>query len=521
MTPWRNDATRPLPFVSRPKSFRGVPRLSFVALPLLCLLGASSCAVGPNFSPPKPPEVSRYTRGKEPVKTVQAAGGVQVFRRGFELAADWWRLFRSPDLDMIVREAIAQNYDLKAAQARLRQSQDNLRAAIGGFFPQFDGSFDATREKFTSARFGGQFGASNIFTLYNASASVNFNLDVFGRTRRTVEARRAEVHYQSYEEEATYLTLVGNVVNAVFAQASFRAQIEATQEIIQFEKEQLRIVKEQERAGMVPKTDVYSVQTELAATEASLPPLERNLSQSLNLLATLVGRAPAAWPAPAVFLEELSLPLSIPVTLPSELVRRRPDILASEALLHVASANIGVATASLFPSFDITGTYGQESLSFNNLFDPISNFWTLTGGVTAPLFHGGTLWAQRKAAINAYDEALANHAQTVLAALAQVADALLALEYDARTLRAQTLALVSSKKALDLVETSYKTGITSYIDLLIADRQYQQARIGYIQALTQRYQDTAALFVALGGGWWNQRGQDKNISEIRASYAVE
>jgi NodT family efflux transporter outer membrane factor (OMF) lipoprotein len=481
---------------------RRLDTISKFLVPVLpALLFLWSCTVGPNFERPETPSLDRYTEGAESSATVAAEGQAQRFRFGEEIRADWWRLFRSETLNTVIEAAIAENQTLQAAQAKLRQSQEILKAGYGPFFPQLDGTFSATREKFSSARFGGGV-SSTIFTLYLATASISYNLDLFGRTRRTVEGLRARVDYQDFEVKATYLTLLGNVINAAIAQAGYRAEIEATEKIIEFERQQLKITESQAQAGMIAYSDVLSVRSQLAATEATLPPLRRLLSQSRHLLATLVGRLPAVWSPPVIDLSNLSLPLDLPVSLPSDFVRQRPDILAAEAQLHVASANIGVATAAMFPSLTLSADYGQATTTASDLLKSMSNYWDYGGSLTGPIFHGGSLWFQRKATLAAYEESLATYRQTVLTAFAQVADALRALEYDALTLKAQAGALTSAQDSLRLLEDSYKAGIASYLDLLNADRQYQQARIGYLQAQVQRYQDTSALFVALGGGWW-------------------
>jgi NodT family efflux transporter outer membrane factor (OMF) lipoprotein len=484
--------------VKNPVHFAG-KRLLFFLPPVLLIWG---CMVGPNFERPAAPSLDHYTEGAAPATTVPAEGQAQRFQYGAEIRAEWWRLFRSEKLNTIIEAAIAENQDLQAAQARLRRSQELLKAGYGPFFPQLDGTFSATREKFSSARFGGSF-PSVLFTLYSASASVSYTLDLFGRTRRTVEGLRAQVDYQDYEVKATYLTLLGNIINTAIVQAGYRAQIRATEKIIEFERRQLKITKLQADAGLVPYINVLNVQSQLAATEATLPPLRKLLTQSRHLLATLVGRMPAVWSSPVMDLSDLTLPSDLPVSLPSALARQRPDILAAEAQLHAASAGIGAATAAMFPSLTLTADYGQAATTASDLFKSISNYWDYGGGLTGPIFHGGSLWFQKEAAVAAYEESLAAYRQTVLGAFAQVADALRALEYDALTLEAQSHALKSAENSLGLVEDNYKAGIASYLDLLNADRLYQQAKIGYIQAQVQRYQDTSALFIALGGGWWN------------------
>jgi NodT family efflux transporter outer membrane factor (OMF) lipoprotein len=469
---------------------------------LILPLSLIGCAVGPNFVRPKPPPVERYTHKIGPTTTIPADGQAQHFEQSAKIAADWWRLFNSSKLDAVIKEAIANNPNLQAAQASLRQSQENLRAGYGIFFPQLDASFDATRQKFSPARFGGTF-ASSIFNLYTLTATVNYALDLFGGERRAVESLRAQVDFQRDTMIATYLTLTGNIVNAVIAHAAYSALINATEQMVSLQKEQVGITETQVQAGTVPYSNVLSLRSQLAATEATLPPLRQKISQTEHLLATLVGRTPAEWISPQIDLSDLTLPLNLPVTLPSELVRQRPDILAAEAQLHSASANIGVATAALFPSVTLTGTYGLNNTSIENLFKNTSSFWSLAANPTVPLFHGGTLWFKRKAAIESYKQSLANYHQTVLSAFAQVADTLRALEHDAETLNAQAKALDAAEGALHLIETNYQAGLVNYLQILVADGQYHQAKIGYLQAAAQRFQDTVALFVALGGGWWN------------------
>lgn len=466
---------------------------------LFCIIG---CSVGPDFVHPEPPRVDRYTHGAEPTTTIPADGQAQHFEQGAKIAADWWRLFNSSKIDAVIKEAITNNQTLQAAQASLRQSQENLRAGYGVFYPQLDVGFDATRQKFSPARFGGS-AASSIFNLYTLTATVSYALDVFGGERRAVESLRAQVDFQRYEVLGTYLALSGNIVNAIIAEAAYREQIKATEQIISLQREQTGITEIQAQAGTVPYSNALSLRSQLASTEATLPSLRQKLSQTEHLLATLVGRTPAEWGPPPVDLADLTLPGDLPITLPSELVRQRPDILAAEAQLHSASADIGVATAALFPSFTLNGTYGLNNTSLKDLFKNNSSFWSMGANLTAPLFHGGILWFKRKAAIEGYNQSLANYRQTVLGAFAQVADVLQALEHDAETLHSQSQALSTAEEALRLIEANYQAGIVNYLQVLIANDQYHQAKIGYLRAVAQRLQDTVALFVALGGGWQN------------------
>jgi NodT family efflux transporter outer membrane factor (OMF) lipoprotein len=470
---------------------------------LLSCLVMAGCAVGPDFKRPEPPTVTRYTQGEEPVKTVTAEGQAQRFEHGGEIAADWWHLYRSPKLDALIKEAVNQSPTLQSAQARLRQSQENLKAGYGAFFPQISGSFGATRERFTIAQFGVARAPGSIFNLYTGSVTASYLLDVFGGVRRNVEGLAAQAEYQNYTAWGTYLTLVGNLVNTAVAQAAYQAQIEATEKLIGFEKEQLRLTETQYQAGTVPYANVVSIQSQLAATEATLPPLRQNLNKANHLLAALAGHTPGEWAAPQFLLADFTLPEELPVTLPSQLVRQRPDILAAEAQLHSASAGIGVATAAMYPSFTLDASYGAENKSPGKLFTKTSEIWELGAGLSAPVFHGGALWYGRQAAIDSYNQSLASYRQTVLSALGQVADTLRALENDAEALLAQSRALAAADEALALVQANYRAGTVNYLQVIIADEQYLQARIGYLQAKTQRLQDTVALYIALGGGWWN------------------
>jgi NodT family efflux transporter outer membrane factor (OMF) lipoprotein len=468
---------------------------------LCCLIG---CAVGPDFVRPKAPAVDRYTSGPQPAATTSADGQVQRFEEGAKIASDWWRLFKSAKLDTAIKEAIANNQNLKAAQASLRQSQEDLRAGYGIFYPQIDARFDATRQKFSQSRFGGT-SASTIFNLYTLTSTVSYALDIFGGERRQVESLKAQVDFQHYIVLGTYLTLTGNFVNTIISRAAYVAEIKAAEQIISLEKEQVRLTEIQAQAGTVPYSNVLSIQSQLAATEATLPLLRQKMTQSEHLLAILAGRLPAESTLPQVDLADLTLPVDLPLSLPSDLVQQRPDILAAEAQLHGASADIGVATAALFPSFTLNEAYGWESTHIKDLFKKTSSIWNLGADIAAPLFHGGTLTARRRAAIEGYNQSLANYRQTVLSSFAQVADNLRALEHDAEALRAQSEALIAADEALHLIRTNYEAGIANYLQVLIADSQFHQAKIAYLGALAQRFQDTVALFVALGGGWWDAK----------------
>lgn len=467
---------------------------------ILFVAGASGCAVGPDFVRPALPEVIQYTQGPEPTQTVSAAGQAQHFAYGEAVAQEWWQEFQAPVLQELIQKALTQNPTLAAAEARLRQSQALLRAGYGVFFPQAGASFDALRQKFSPAQFDAA-GTGQTFSLYTPQLSAGYLLDLFGGQRRTVEGLAAKVDYQEYVARGAYLTLIGNIVNAAIAQAAYQAQLDTTREIIAAIKEKVKLTEVQAQAGLVSQASVTSLRTQLASTEASLSPLTQQLQKTKHLLAVLLGYPPGAWTPPCLRLEEIKLPRTLPVTLPGELVRRRPDILAAEAQLHYASAQIGVATAALFPSVTLSANLGKNLTDLGDLFGAAGQFWKLGVNLTQPLFRGGSLWQQRRAAQEAYQAALADYRQIVLTAFQQVADALRALENDAQALRAQTEALQNASQTLSLVQANHQAGLVNYLQVLIANAQYHQARLGAIQAQAQRLQDSAALFVALGGSW--------------------
>lgn len=484
-------------------SVRNSRRLTGAVSLALTLAG---CAVGPDFVPPASPAVAHYTNGADPVTTTTAEGASQHFSATADLPVDWWRLFNCPKLDAVVGQGIAGSPSIEAAEATLRQSRDTLQAGYGVFFPQIDSGFSAQRQQSTKQT-QGETGPGRIFNLFTLSATVSYTLDIFGGERRTVEALAAAVDAQKNIARAAYLTLSANIVNTVIAMAAYDSQLQATQEIVQLQRDQVRLGEIKAAAGTLAYANLLGLQAQLQSTESSLPALRQKLSQTEHLLATLTGRLAADTSPPKVGFAELSLPAELPISLPSALVRQRPDILTAEASLHAASAEIGVATAALFPSITLDGAFGFANASPGALLAASGKFWSVGAGLTQPLFHGGSLWFQRKAAIDAFDASAANYRLTVLIAFQQVADTLRAIDNDAEALAADERALHTAARALQLVQANFSAGLATYADVLIADTLYHQARIGDIQARALRYQDTVALYVALGGGWWNDTGK--------------
>ncbi len=460
----------------------------------------SGCAVGPNFTRPSSPDVSHYNRGADPQVTPGAQGTAQRFVPGGALGIQWWRSFDSPDLDALVQQGLKSNPDLAAAQASLRQSQDSLRSGYGIFFPDVTAGASGTRQRYSPERLGESV-PSSLFNLFTLSASVGYALDVFGGERRALEALRASVQGQEATAQATYLTLEANIVNTTVARAAYLEEIGATKELIQLQREQVQLGEVQVRAGTASYASVLTLESQLASTEATVPQLEQRLTEAENLLATLAGQAPALWEVPNIRLDNLSLPAELPVSVPSRLVQQRPDVVLAEAVAHAASANVGVATAALLPSFTLSGSYSANSTQSSSILGSSGRAWSLGASVAAPVFDGGTLWFRRRAAVDQYQQAVEQYRSVVLASFAQVANTLRALEHDAATLAAQDQALQTSKEALHLIQINYEAGIATYLDVLISNAQYHQSLINDLQAVAARYQDTVALYVALGGGW--------------------
>ena len=461
----------------------------------------SGCAVGPNFHKPAAPAVTHYTHDADPTEAAAAGGELQRYRPGGAISGDWWTLFHSAQLDAVIAESLDRNPGLEAAQSSLRQSQDILRSGYGIFYPAVSAGAAATREKLSTVQLG-ETTPSRVFNLFTLSASVSYALDVFGGQRRFVEELHAQSDVANATLLGTYLTLASNVANTVIARAAYQAEMDATVELLQLQQQQVQLAEVQSKAGTAPYSNVLSLRTELAAYEASIPQLAQRIAQCDDLLASLAGHTPAEWAAPGVRLEDLTLPADLPVSLPSNLVRQRPDILAAEATAHAASAQIGVSTAALLPSVTLTGDVSGSTNTTSNLFPASGKGWSVGAKLTAPVFEGGTLWFKRRAAIAGYEQASDLYRQTVLGAFAQVADSLHALQHDAQYLAAEEEALSAAREALQLLQADYQAGLATYLDLLNADAQLHQARIAEIGAVALRYQDTVALFAALGGGWW-------------------
>ena len=351
---------------------------------------------------------------------------------------------------------------------------------------------------------------SSIFTLHNASVDVGYSIDLFGGNRSYLESEQAKVEFDSFQLEAAYLTLTSNIVTTAIAEASLRAQLIATNEIISAEEKQLHVAEQQFELGVIAKAELLSQRTSVARTRTQRPPLQKALAQTRHQLAILLGQSPGEAELPEFGLKSLQMPEEIPLSLPSTLTRQRPDIRAAEARLHQASALIGVASANLYPKITLSGNYGSEATKVSDLFSSGSAVWSLGAGVLQPVFRGGELRARKRAAIANYEQAQALYKETVLLAFRHVADVLLALQTDMDNLKLQQQSKQLAAQSLQLVVLQFKEGAVSYLSLLNAQSQYQQSRLAYIQAQASLYADTAALFQALGGGWWNRQQPQSN-----------
>lgn len=484
-------------------------RLRAPALAALLAAASSGCTVGPDFSTPAAPSIGHYTSpADKPADEGISGTGLpaQTVSLGERVTSEWWTLFHSPAIDGLVREAIAGSPTLESAAARLTSAQEAVTAASGGLYPQVDFSASATRGRLNAASFGLSPREAPLPPNYNAfqlGPTVSYALDIFGGTRRQIEAKAASADVWRYQLDAAYQTLTGTVVTQALQVAAIRAQLQAVHDTLDLDRHTLDLVRLERRAGSVPDTDVVSAQSQLATDETLLPGPEQQLDAAGHALAVLLGRAPAEWSPPNLDLAAMKLPGKLPVSLPSELVHQRPDILAAEAQLHAASAEIGVATAQLYPSITLSGSVGTAALDPGHLFSPAGLMWSVAAGLTAPVFDGGTRKAERRAALAEFKASAADYRQTVLQAFRQVADTMQALAHDAQLLADQRQALDVASESVRLQRISYSGGGSGILLLLDAQRQYQQARLGYVRADAQRYQDTIQLLVAMGGGWWD------------------
>ena len=478
-----------------------------------CLGLLSGCAVGPDYHRPAAPRVDRYTEAPLQAATGSANapdGKSQHFAIGQDVAGEWWALFRSPALTTLIATALRQNPSLESAQQTLHQAQETTLAAEGSFLPQVTGLFNRQRQKFSPAESGlsapvrGQSFAVPPFTVYTAQVNVSYTFDIWGQTRRTVEADAAQSEYQRSQLEGAYNMLAANTAVAAINAASLRAQIDAEEKLVGAERDLLKVVRQQFELGGATGTDVATQEAQLANTEALVVPLRTQLAQARDQLAAYLGRVPSEAAVPVIALDDLTLPGEVPVSLPSRLVEQRPDIRASAAQLHAATAQVGVAISNRLPQLTLSAFAGSAPARIGDLFTPGNGAWSILNQLAGPIFEGGTLLHQQRAAMAQMKAAAANYQNTVVTAFQNVADVLTALTQDSAALAANQAAEQAAGRSLSLAQLQYRAGGVSYLTVLTAQTQYQNAVIGLIRARAARYSDTVGLFAALGGGWWNR-----------------
>ena len=469
------------------------------------VLGA--CAVGPDYQRPAAPAGQAYAPTPMPQTTVSTpgpGGNAQQFVQEMDIPGQWWTLFHSEPLNTLIDDSLKNNPDLAAAQQALVAAEENVRAQRGAYFPQVSAGLDPTRQKTGSVLSSGIADNSTLYNLTTAQLSISYTPDLWGANRRQVESLVAQADAQRFQLEATYLTLTSNLVNAAVGEASLRAQIAATQDIIDSQSKILDTHRRQMALGDVAESDIASQEATLEQTRATLPPLQKQLAQQRDLLAVLSGRSPDQ-DVPARFdLDHLQLPQELPLSLPARLVEQRPDVRMADAQLHAACAQVGVAFAARLPNIDITANWGSATDQMHNLFGSGTGFWNLGAAITAPIFSGGTLKHRQRAAEATYRQAAEQYRSTVMSALQNAADALHAVQSDAEAMAASERAEQAAARSLAIAQRQYALGDISMAVLLNAQVTYRQAELGLILARANRYSDTVALFQALGGGWWNR-----------------
>ena len=479
----------------------------------LCLavgLSLSACAVGPDFRSPEPPKVADashpYTPAPLPAMAASGASPAYVpqhFVDGQDISATWWEAFQSPALNALVQSALAHSPTAAAAQATLRQAEENYRADYGSkVLPSVSGQLSAGRTRYAVAQ-GPGVPAGSTGNLFQAGLDLSYSLDIVGGNRRELEGVRAAIDYQRFQVEATWLSLTSSVVATAIQEASLRAQLQATREVVDNANKSLKVIDAQVRLGGLARSASLQQQTLTAQQQAQIPPLEKALAQTRHQLAVLAGRLPGDEGLPTFDIDSLTLPRELPLSVPAALVRQRPDVRASEALLHEASAQIGVAEAALYPQITLSAGVNRQSFKIDKLFDTGTTGWSLAAGLVQPIFNGGALRAKKRAAVAAYDAAQAQYQSTVLNAFLAVANALRAIDTDAEAVQANADAERLAGESLALVQRQYQLGAVSYLASLDAQRTALSTRVALVQARAARYTDTAALFQALGGGWWN------------------
>jgi NodT family efflux transporter outer membrane factor (OMF) lipoprotein len=485
---------------------RGIALIAFIT-------ALSACALGPNFK--RPPAPASPTYGSAPMDAElpgadSVGGATQRYVKGMDIPAQWWTLFQSPKLNHLVELALRNSADVGAAQAALRQAHELYSAQWTSLIPTVQGGVSGDRSQFPAATLSSPITApNNIYNLFTAQLTLSYVPDLFGGTRRAIEQAHAQEVGTRFQLEATYLTLTSNVVVTAVQEASLRGQITATLRMLDLQQQLTDKVRKQRALGTASDLDVLAQEALQAQTAQTLPPLQKQLGQSRDALTALLGRLPADEPQETFELTDLNLPADLPVSVPSKLVEQRPDVRQAEENMHAASAAVGIATADLLPQFAINADLGSSALKLQNLFGAYTSFWDLGVTLSQTVFDAGALIHKRRAAIAALDQAGAQYRSAVILACQNVADTLRALRSDADSLKANNDSARAAKAAFDLAQRQKSIGTISTVAVLNAEQTYQQAELSLVQAQANRFADTAGLFQALGGGWWNRSGETK------------
>ncbi|MGM9454669.1 efflux transporter outer membrane subunit [Legionella bozemanae] len=463
--------------------------IGFIGTIALC-----SCTVGPDFVSPSPIIKQTYTS-----KSTSQFGN-QHIELNKKTSLTWWKEFHSATLNGLMEQGIKRNYSLTAMRESLAQAKELVSASQGQLWPQAGVNAGIGRQQYGPATFGPVNLRIEPFSYYQIGPNASYTLDVFGGTRRTIEKQKALALYQQHELDAAFLTLTGNIATTSLTIATIKARIDVLKDIIQDDKKNLQLIQKSFTVGSSSRSDVLSAQSQLTNDETLLPSLYQQLHVAQNELNVLLGTIPTHSHSLIFHLKDFTLPKKLPLELPSELAHKRPDILAAEASLHAASADIGIATAHLYPNITLSATLLQEGVIPGAPLSISPNAWSLLGNLTTPIFSGGTLRAQRRASIHAYQSAFAQYQEIVLKAFYQVSNLLYALKHDAEELALQKKAMLTAKESLRIARLSFTAGVVGVLEVLDAERLYAQSRLGYVNAQAQRYQDTIQLYLALGGG---------------------
>lgn len=456
----------------------------------------AGCAFAPPTKPPASPTPKQYTAASLPADTAKVDGVSQHYSLGERPVPQWWRQYGNDTLNAWVEEGLRNNPSLAATRHTLEAARQLLRAQVGAnLLPKLDGQAQSSRQR--ALGFPGFGPPTNLYDVYAGQLSLSYNFDLFGATRHGIEASAAQVDQQSYEFDAAKRTLAANIVTSAINAASLEEQVHTSEQLSKLAHEQADLTERQRALGAASQDDVLSLREQAASIDTSLPPLRAQAEKARHALAVLLGRTPDQAPS-NLKLSELHLPDNVPVSVPSDLLRQRPDVLAAEAAVHAASAQVGVATANLFPQISLSATLGTEGFKPSTLFTSAGSVWSTGLSLTQPIFHGGELIAKRKAAIADYNAVISSYQQTVLNAFQNVADTLTALNEDADTLQAAQIAAKAAQQTFANTDARYRLGGTSYPAMVQSEQHWRNAKLTEIQARASRLADTAALFQAMG-----------------------